>query len=263
MIHLRKPIVWRRLKKNLYRPWEKYAGKADFFAAYLRFCRLAAADHRFAIRWRDRAPEGEDKAPRAGGGANYACHAAWAARQLESINTSYHIDITNDMFLYDLAMSAAPPREGGYRPARLRLGDLAAGRGDLLRLPFPDESVDSISCMHVVEHAGLGRYGDPLNPQGDLQAIRELQRVVRPGGYLLLIVPVGRARIRFNANRVYSPAQMLSYFHDMTLLESILIPDDNQRPECLISGTPEEMFHQQLEGTGCFLFQRPRRTPSS
>ena len=58
--------------------------------------------------------------------------------------------------------------------------------------------------MHVVEHIGLGRYGDPVDYDGDLKAIAELQRVLAPGGNLFFVVPVGQPRIMFNAHRVYS-----------------------------------------------------------
>jgi hypothetical protein len=58
--------------------------------------------------------------------------------------------------------------------------------------------------MHVVEHVGLGRYGDPVDAEGDRKAMRELGRVVAPGGNLLFVVPVGRERVAFNAHRVYA-----------------------------------------------------------
>jgi hypothetical protein len=57
--------------------------------------------------------------------------------------------------------------------------------------------------MHVIEHIGLGRYGEALDPDGDLKAIRELVRVLAAGGNLLVVVPVGRPRIQFNAHRIY------------------------------------------------------------
>ncbi len=56
------------------------------------------------------------------------------------------------------------------------------------------ESIDRIdSCMHTIEHIGLGRYGDPLDAVGDQTALSELQRVVAPGGSLLIVVPVATA----------------------------------------------------------------------
>jgi hypothetical protein len=41
--------------------------------------------------------------------------------------------------------------------------------------------------MHVVEHIGLGRYGEPMDEQGDLKAIEELKRVLAPGGICFLL----------------------------------------------------------------------------
>ena len=48
---------------------------------------------------------------------------------------------------------------------------------------------DVVVSYSSVEHDGLGRYGDPLNPEGDFHAMQELWDVTRPGGVLLLAVP--------------------------------------------------------------------------
>ena len=44
-----------------------------------------------------------------------------------------------------------------YRPAELSLSGLEFKHADLTHLPFADNSVESLSCMHVIEHIGLGR----------------------------------------------------------------------------------------------------------
>jgi len=53
------------------------------------------------------------------------------------------------------------------------------------------------------EHDGLGMYGDPLDPDGDLKAMRKMKRIVKPGGLLFLSLPVGKDKILFNNARVY------------------------------------------------------------
>lgn len=53
------------------------------------------------------------------------------------------------------------------------------------------------------EHDGLGRYGDPLDPDADLAAIRRMKRIIQPGGLLYLAVPVGRDKVVWNAHRIY------------------------------------------------------------
>ena len=69
---------------------------------------------------------------------------------------------------------------------------------------------DAVVTFSSVEHSGLGRYGDALNPWGDLQSVARAWCVTRPGGGLLLGVPVGPDQIMFNAHRVYGPV-MLSH----------------------------------------------------
>jgi SAM-dependent methyltransferase len=106
--------------------------------------------------------------------------------------------------------------------------------------------------MHVVEHVGLGRYGDPLDYDGDLKACAELSRVLRPGGRLLFVVPVGKARIQFNAHRVYDPRQLQAIFPELKL-ESFSLLDDAERfhPSAAL-----ELGAAQRYGCGCFLWTK-------
>ena len=77
-----------------------------------------------------------------------------------------------------------------YRPLHARLSGLQSVGGDVTRLPLRKDTVESLSCLHVIEHIGLGRYGDPIDSQGAAKAARELERVLQPGGRLYLSVPV-------------------------------------------------------------------------
>jgi SAM-dependent methyltransferase len=111
------------------------------------------------------------------------------------------------------------------RPLVAGLKGLQAVAADGRRLPFPDATIQSLSCLHVAEHIGLGRYGDTLDPQGTHRMIRELIRVVAPGGELLFSVPVGRSRVCFNAHRVLDPREIVELFEPLRLDEFALVDD--------------------------------------
>ena len=96
------------------------------------------------------------------------------------------------------------------RPLEVDIEGLTPIAGSVLDLPFADGSLESVSCLHVAEHIGLGRYGDPLDPLGTRKAAAELQRVLAPGGQLLFSLPVGRPRVDFNAHRVHDPVEVAS-----------------------------------------------------
>jgi hypothetical protein len=190
---------------------------------------------------------------------HYTYHPAWAARVLARTRPAKHVDISSILCFGTIVSAFVPVEFYDFRPAPVRLSNFTSASADLTRLGLPDNSVVSLSSMHVIEHIGLGRYGEPLDPDGDLKAIRELCRVLARGGNLMVAVPVGRARIQFNAHRVYDDAEFRSYFAGLELVEFALIPDGDV-PVGLIQDAPRDLVDAQAYGCGCYWFRKPAET---
>lgn len=188
--------------------------------------------------------------------SHYIYHPAWAARILSVIKPDYHIDISSSLAFSTIVSAFIPVKFYDYRPANLFLSNLTSEHADLTALPFSNESIGSLSCMHTVEHIGLGRYGEPIDPNGDIKAIKELTRVLSRGGNLLFVVPIGKPKIVFNAHRIYSYEQILKYFHGLSLKEFSLIPDQG-REIGIIKDASKEIADKQEYGCGCFWFIKP------
>jgi len=210
---------------------------------------------RFAIMWEDRYLFLNDKASTVSFDRHYIFHTAWAARVLARTLPEEHIDISSSLYFVSIVSAFIPVRFFEYRPIDLNLTGLQCEAADLVALPFVDASIPSLSCMHVIEHVGLGRYGDPLDPDGDLKAIAELKRVLAKGGDLLFVVPIGQPKVAFNAHRIYSHDQIMRYFKEFKLMEFALIPDSPKAGE-LIEQATQEMADAQTCGCGCFWFKR-------
>ncbi|MBV8594051.1 MAG: DUF268 domain-containing protein [Caulobacteraceae bacterium] len=73
---------------------------------------------------------------------------------------------------------------------------------------------DSVSCLHALEHFGLGRYGDAIDPDGHLEGFARLHGLLEPGGTLYLSVPIGRRSVCFNAQRIFAPGDVLEWRPD-------------------------------------------------
>jgi hypothetical protein len=227
----------------------------DFIKNYISFKNKQASKKRdFPVRWSDRHPCLNDKTETTHFDAHYVYHLAWAARILGDHRPAFHVDISSSLHFCTIVSAFIPVKFYDYRPADLHMSGLTCDAADLLALPFEDRSVHSLSCMHVVEHVGLGRYGDPLDPDADLKAISELKRVLSVGSSLLFVVPVGKAKIMFNAHRIYSYQQIVNYFSELHLQEFSLIPDDSKNG--LIKNATEELADRQTYGCGCFWFKR-------
>ncbi|MBA2687956.1 MAG: DUF268 domain-containing protein, partial [Gemmatimonadaceae bacterium] len=146
---------------------------------------------RFEFSRADLYPRMTDATATTGFDRHYVFHPAWAARILAETNPDQHVDVSSTLYFCSLVSAFIPLKFYDYRPANLNLDNLTSESADLLALPFPSGSVKSLSCMHTIEHVGLGRYGDELDYDGDLKAMAELERVLAPGGNLLFVVPVG------------------------------------------------------------------------
>jgi hypothetical protein len=149
---------------------------------------------------------------------------AWLARKVAAARPLRHVDIGSSVMNMGVLSAFADTTFVDYRPLKAALRGLDCIAGDILNLPFANESVGSLSCLHVIEHIGLGRYGDSLDPQGSIKAALELQRVTGRGGALLLSLPVGRERVCFNAHRVHSPLTVPK----MRLVEFSYVDDNGQ-----------------------------------
>lgn len=229
----------------------------SFVRSYIGFREVSKADARFSVLWANRYPCLYDNTGTTGYDRHYVLHTAWAARILAEEKPSKHVDISSSLYFCAISSAFVPTEFYDYRPANLGLDNLVSKHGDLTSLPFEEGSVHSLSCMHVVEHVGLGRYGDPVDPAGDLAAISELKRVLAANGTLLFVVPVGKPKVEFNAHRIYSYEQIVNYFEGLTLIEFALIPD-SERDGTLIRHANPEMVSRQSYACGCFFFKKLR-----
>jgi hypothetical protein len=143
------------------------------------------ADRHLPVRWEDRRPMYED-VPGTSFDTHYFYHTAWAARIIAKTQPKKHIDVSGILYFSGILSAFIPVELYEYRPAPLKgLSNLISGQANLTDLHFATDSIESISCLHVGEHIGLGRYGDAIDPGGDINAINELKRVTAGGQYTI------------------------------------------------------------------------------
>lgn len=161
--------------------------------------------------------------------AHYLHQDLWAARRLFDRRPSEHVDIGSrvDGFLTSVLVFC-PVTMIDVRPLGNPPLGLKFRQADATSLPFPDASIASISTLHAMEHFGLGRYGDTIDPRGTSLGLAELARVAAPGGRVYVGLPVGKERVMFNAHRVLAPSTVLRMLSPLRLV-SFAAVDDNGR----------------------------------
>ncbi|MCB1139950.1 MAG: DUF268 domain-containing protein [Leptospiraceae bacterium] len=230
---------------------------ARYIRQYSKFRREArTTDRPFRLAWTDRFPCLDDATSQTGFDRHYIYHTAWAARIVQKIRPEFHIDISSYLYFSTIVSAFVPVRFYDYRPAKIQLDGLQSEPADLNRLPFESDSVESISCMHVLEHIGLGRYGDALDVQGDLKALGELKRVVKPGGSLIIVLPMGGTdKICFNAHRIYTPDTVVAMLGAGFKLNQFGFIEEHGNGGVLVDPDPG-VVSQNEYGCGCFWFQK-------
>lgn len=229
-----------------------------FRKSFRKFVKEDDVNRRFAVSWNDRLTCLNDNTKNTSFDRHYVYHTAWAARILKEISPNMHVDISSYLFFSTIISTFIPIEFYDFRPANINLPDLKVHSADLCNLHFESNSIKSLSCMHVVEHIGLGRYGDQIDYNGDLKAMAELARVLAVDGNLLFVVPIGNTPIiQFNAHRIYTKEQIVNQFSKLGLLlkEFYLIPE-NETDGSIVPNPSSELISKQRYACGCFWFKK-------
>ena len=244
--------MFKSIKKSIL----KKINKRKQFFLFKQF--ISSGDGSFEVNWKNRFIILNENTSKTEFDRHYIYHPAWAARILSRIKPTVHYDISSFLSFSTILSAFIPVKFYDYRPAALSLSNLDSNHADLTQLNFDDNSIPSLSCMHTVEHIGLGRYGDEIDFFGDFKAMKELARVLAPNGNLLFVTPVGKKNIiQFNAHRIYEKDFVIKRFEDfgLKLVEFSLIPELAEDGGLVIDPSPK-LLNQQSYACGCFWFTK-------
>lgn len=135
------------------------------------------------------------------------------ARKIFDANPEKHVDVGSRVDGFVAHVAAFRTIEVlDIRPTDNEIAGIKFRQANLMdTASTPAAYCDSLSCLHALEHFGLGRYGDPLNPRGWMSGLASLSRILQSGGRLYLSTPVGKEKIFFNAHRVFVPSDLIEH----------------------------------------------------
>jgi SAM-dependent methyltransferase len=186
------------------------------------------------------------------GKSDYFIQDMWALQKVFGTKPPVHYDIGSriDGFVGQCSIFTKVTYIDIRKP-NLKIPNVEFLEANILKLPLPDASINSVSCLHVIEHIGLGRYGDALNPLGSIQALNELKRILAPHGDLYLGMPIGTARVLFNAHRILDPQVVHTQLQPLTLIEFSVITPNNTLKENM----PVDSWKKSQDAFGLFHFK--------
>ena len=226
----------------------KFKQLPKFTAFLMEFRKYKSMPGGASASWKDLFPILNERTSTTSFDTHYFYQDIWAFRKILESGVKAHVDVGSKVDYIGFLSTITDVTFIDIRPLVTDLPELHSRAGSILNMPYANDSVHSLSCLHVAEHIGLGRYGDPLDPLGTEKSCGELKRVLATGGSLYFGLPIGRPRTCFNAHRVHSTGQILDYFKGLHLAEFSLVDDKGR-------------FHQNVsperakdEKYGCGLF---------
>lgn len=182
----------------------------------------------------------------------------YVAQMINAHNPSRHLDVGSriDGFVAHVASFRALEIID-IRPMESNVMNISFLQADMSSPPSHIGKTDSLSCLHVLEHFGLGRYGDKIDPNGHLHGFRALISLLEDGARFYLSFPISsQERVAFNAHRVFHPLSPLSWpgAEFLALQEFSFVDDSGNLHK---NSLPEEAANANLRfGCGIYTFAR-------
>lgn len=230
--------VWSRTREERKKAWER------FWRDWARYLEMSPPDRRPAYRnlW----PQVGEDVGETSVEPIYFYQDAWAFEHIVREGPALHVDVGSHHKFAALLSKVVPVTMVDIRPLPVNLDSLKFKEGSILDLPFENASLPSVSSICVIEHIGLGRYGDVLDPFGTEKALEELKRVIAPAGYLYISVPLDTVtRTYFNAHRAFSEGEILKLCEPFEVVERMYI-----------YGMESVKEKRHSPGTGCYKLRR-------
>lgn len=119
------------------------------------------------------------------------------------------------------------------------------------------EPTESLSCLHAIEHFGLGRYTDPIDINGHLKGIDNLVKLVKHGGLLYISFPIGLTdEVHFNAHRVFHPQSILSFPGISDSMKLVRFDFVNDLGDLVLNASLNDAVGNVKFGCGIYTFQK-------
>ncbi len=163
-----------------------------------------------------------DKYDKAGTLTNYFWQDLWAAQIINKNVREKHYDIGSrlDGFIAHLLSMNIEVTMIDVREFPGEVPGLHTIVDDATQMDhFEDDSIESLSALCSIEHFGLGRYGDTIDPDAPFRCFERIQEKMKAGGNLYISLPIGKERLEFNAHRVFYAKTVVECFNSMQLKE--------------------------------------------
>lgn len=179
----------------------------------------------------------------------------WAAKLIYKHNPLEHYDIGSrlDGFIAHVLSYGIPIHMIDIRPFPTEIEGLDTIVADATNLEvFADNSIESLTALCSLEHFGLGRYGDLIDPEACFKCFSCIQKKLKVGGHLYISIPIGKERVEFNAHRIFYPSTIIECFKDLELIEFSCANNEEIEKEveihkydddCVSRGTRFGLFH--------------------
>ena len=113
---------------------------------------------------------------------------------------------------------------------------------------------DSLSCLHTIEHLGLGRYGDKIDVNAHLTGFNNLIKILKQKGRLYVSLPISEFdRTYFNAHRTFNPLNILNWSKTNIILERFDYINDKGELK-INKNIKKENFKNLIHGLGIYTF---------